>query len=142
LEITAGPFDKSKTYIVNIYVHSESIFGLASTYHPVYVINGNFHQNWPSAPGMSPAGIFFLTVFIIFLVACLAFVAYVGIGFAIKKKQGHYGWDAVPNSGLWGKLIKLVTCGKFAPGETYGSLRDEPTTTSSVNASQSGYGSV
>jgi hypothetical protein len=143
VEIFAGPFDKNKKYAVNVLAHSPSISGLASPYKRAYVVNGNFYQDWPGTPGggMSPAGVFFLVVFILLLVCIGVFITYLIVGFVIKSRQGHKGWEALPNNNVWTKVVSVLTCGKVRPGATYGHLQDEPSTSSSVNVSGR-YGTV
>ena len=146
LEIFAGPFDSKKNYIVNVFAHSQSIFGLATPYKKAYVINGVFHADYPTphGPGANAAGIFFLVVFIILLVLVALFITYLIVGFIVKSRQGHKGWDALPNSGIWVKVVSTLTCGKLPAGESYGTLRDEPSTSNSIQSSgsASGYGTV
>jgi len=143
LEIFAGPFDRNKRYYVNVFAHSESIFGLATTYRRAYVIHGEFHTHYPhpGGPSRNAAGIFFLVVFILLLVGVGIFITYLIVGFVVKSRQGHKGWEALPNSNVWVKVVSTLTCGKLPSGETYGTLRDEPSTTSSIQSS-SGYGTV
>jgi len=142
LEIFAGPFDPSKKYVVNILAHSESIFGLSTAYQKVYVVHGQFYEEFPNVPGggMSPAGIFFLVMFILLLVAVAAFITYMIVGYIVRTKQGYAGFEAVPHHQIWSKL-------KFwGRGEKYGSLDDEKETrtTSSIQGSGAtgGYGTV
>jgi hypothetical protein len=54
MDLSAGPFDGTKLFVINVIVGAENT--LVAAYEPVYVIYGQFYATWPSVLPTSTAG--------------------------------------------------------------------------------------
>ncbi|KAL0484995.1 hypothetical protein AKO1_003804 [Acrasis kona] len=137
-----GPFDRKLNHVVNVIVHSNAMEGLTNTYNKAFVIGGVFYDSYPPNTPVQIVGYVFLSLFIILLVFAVLFLIYMIVGMAIKSQKGYSGWQALPNSFIWIKLVSILTCNRYPSGENYGTLQDDRSSTRNVTTSSGAYGSV